>query len=145
MSKLTIGNISSLWLIIFVFLSICISPTSLFAGDFDGSKPLLCAIIETVECVQGSECQRGTAESVGIPQFLKINFERKTITSTAETGPIRTTKIKNMERMRGMLILQGVQNGKAWSMMINEDTGKVVLSVSDVMSGFIVFGACTIQ
>ena len=93
----------------------------------------------------GSDCQRGTAESVGIPQFLKINFEEKTISSTPESGQARTTKIQNMESIAGRLIIQGVQNGKAWSMAINEETGKVVISVSDVMSGFIVFGACTTQ
>jgi hypothetical protein len=48
-----------------------------------------------------------------------------------------------VERFDGKLILQGVQNGKAWSMIIKETTGKVSLSGSDDQVGFIVFGACT--
>ncbi len=145
MKKLSIISRSKWELIVFVLLSICIVPLPLLAGDFDGSKPLLFAVIETVECTPGSECLRGTAESIGIPQFLKINFEGKTISSTPESGTIRTTKIKNMERIEGKLILQGVQNGKAWSMVINEKTGKVTMSASDEQAGFVVFGACTTQ
>ena len=114
-------------------------------GDFDGSKPLICAVIEVSECVPGGECQLGSAESINIPQFLKINFEGKTISSTPEAGPVRTTKIQNMERADGKLILQGVQNGRAWSMVINETTGKVTMSASDELAGFVIFGACTAQ
>ena len=50
-----------------------------------------------------------------------------------------------MERIEGKLILQGVQNGKAWSMVINEQNGKVTMSASDEQAGFVVFGACTTQ
>jgi len=143
MNKLNIMNICRLTLIFFMLLTICMAPVPLFAGDFDGSKPLLCAVIETIEYEPGGECQRGTAESIGIPQFLIINFQERVISSTPEIGLIRTTKIKNMERIDGKLILQGVQMGKAWSMVINEATGKVIISISDVMAGFIVIGACT--
>ena len=129
--------------VIFMLLSMCFIPMVVMAGDFDGSKPLLCAVIETIEYEPGGECQRGTAESIGIPQFVKINFQEKVISSTPESGPIRTTKIKNMERIEGKLILQGVQMGKAWSMVINEATGKAIISISDGMAGFIVIGACT--
>jgi hypothetical protein len=128
-----------------LLLTICILPFSALAGDFDGSKPLLCAVIETFDCGPGGECQRGTAESIDIPQFLKISFKEKTISSTPESGQVRTTKIQNMERIDGKLILQGVQNGKAWSMLISETTGKVTLSASDDQAGFLVFGACTPQ
>jgi hypothetical protein len=47
-----------------------------------------------------------------------------------------------MERMDGKLILQGVQNGKAWSMVITEATGKMTLTASDDQAGFVIFGAC---
>ena len=57
---------------------------------------------------------------------------------------IRTTKIRNLERLDNSLILQGIQNGRAWSMIINVTTGKVTLSASDEQAGFAIFGACTL-
>ncbi|MEE8415372.1 MAG: hypothetical protein V3S05_03795, partial [Desulfobacterales bacterium] len=63
--------------------------------------------------------------------------------STPESGSIRTTKIRNLERLDNRLILQGIQSGRAWSMVINVTTGKVTLSASDEQAGFVIFGACT--
>lgn len=51
-------------------------------------------------------------------------------------------KGQSQEQMEGNLILQGVQNGKGWSMVITEATGKTTIAVSDNQVGFVVFGAC---
>ena len=126
-------------------LCLLITPLSIAAGDFDGSKPLLCATIETFECGPGSDCYRGTAQRINVPQFLKINFKEKKISGTRESGEALTTKIESMESMDGNLILQGVQNGKAWSMVIMGTNGKTTLSVSGDQVGFVVFGACMPQ
>ena len=123
-------------------LCIIVTPLSIAAADFDGSKPLLCATIETFECGSGIECQLGTAQSINLPQFLKIDFKDKKISGTRECGEVLTTKIENMERSDGKLVLQGTQNNKGWSMLINEATGKMTITASDDQVGFVVFGAC---
>jgi hypothetical protein len=124
------------------FLCVIVTPLSLAAADFDGSKPLLCATIETFECGSGIECQRGTSQSINLPQFLKIDFKDKKISGTRESGEVLTTKIENMERSDGKLVLQGTENNKGWSMLINEATGKMTITASDDQVGFVVFGAC---
>ena len=124
-------------------LCIIVTPLSIMADDFDGSKPLLCAAIETFECGPGIECQQGTAQSINLPQFLKIEFKEKEISGTRESGEVLTTKIENMERSEGKLVLQGTENNKGWSMLINEVTGKMTITASDDQVGFVVFGACT--
>ena len=53
-----------------------------------------------------------------------------------------TTEIENMERSDGKLVLQGTQNNKGWSMLINEATGKMTITATDDQVGFMVFGAC---
>jgi hypothetical protein len=40
-------------------------------------------------------------------------------------------------------MLQGVQRGKAWSAVINEETAKTTITGADDETGFIVFAACT--
>jgi hypothetical protein len=115
------------------------------AADFDGSKPLLCAVIETIECTPDGEVLRGEAESIDMPPFLKIDFKKKTISGTLEDGTVRTTEIKGMEQTDGNLILQGVQNGKAWNMVIGEANGKATIAASGNQVGFVVFGACIPQ
>jgi len=125
------------------FLCLILTPLSIAAADFDCSKPLLCATIETLECGSGIECQWGTAQSINLPQFLKIDFKEKKISGTRENGEMLTTEIENMERSDGKMVLQGTQNSKGWNMLINEATGKMTITVSDDQVGFVVFGACT--
>ena len=48
-----------------------------------------------------------------------------------------------MTQSEGMLILQGAQNGRGWTINITEASGEAVITVSDPLSGFVLFGACT--
>ena len=121
------------------------------AGDFDGSKPLICAVIDLVECQPGGKCQQVTAEDVGIPQFLKINFKEKKISAILADGSKRSTPIENFEKIDGKVIIQGaedgiegVRDGVGWSLAIAEETGKTVLTASGDEVGFVIFGACTL-
>ena len=132
-------------------LIICIFSFPALAGDFDGSKELICAVIDLVECQPGGKCQQVTAEDVGIPQFLKINFKEKKISATHADGSQRNTTIENFERIDGKIIIQGaedgiegVRDGVGWSLAIAEETGKTVLTASGDEVGFVIFGACTL-
>jgi hypothetical protein len=129
-------------LVLMVALCLFFIPCLAGAGDFDGSKPLICVPLETFECQPGQDCQGGTAESIDIPQFLKIDFKNNAITGTKQDGTPRTAKIEEKEYKEGKLILQGAQNGRGWSMVIAEGSGKMTLTASDDQVGFVVFGAC---
>ncbi len=120
---------------------LCIVPYHLTAATFDGSTPLLCATIEVFECGSGSECQRSSPEIANIPQFIKVNAAEKTISAADESGKKAT--LKSIEHLNGRMILQGVGNGRGWSIIIAEDTGKLSASVAGDQVAFAIFGACT--
>ena len=141
---------SRLRLIVCALLCILVVPFSAIAGDFDGSKPLLFAAIDVIECVPNGECNKVTPESIALPQFLKIDFKKKKILPVGEGQGKKSTTIENMELIDGKLIIQGaedgvegVRDGVGWTMAIAEETGKVVLTGSGEQVGFVVFGACT--
>jgi hypothetical protein len=110
------------------------------AADFDGSKSLLCAPVDTVNCAPGGECLRGESERVNLPRFFKVDFTEKQISALKEE---RSTAILNMTQDENELILQGVQNGRGWSMSISGETGDMTLTVAADRAGHVVFGACT--
>jgi 6-phosphogluconate dehydrogenase len=121
------------------------------AGNFDGSKELICSVMDIVECQPGGKCQQVTAEEVGIPYFFYISFKDKKISSTHADGSKRVTDIERFEKVDNKVIIQGaedgvedVRDGVGWSAAIAEDTGKMVLTASGDDVGFVVFGACTI-
>ncbi len=57
----------------------------------------------------------------------------------------RESLIKNIERNSETIILQGIEHGRAWSIAISEDTGKMTGTASEGEGGFVVFGACVLD
>jgi hypothetical protein len=55
-------------------------------GEIDGSNPAICAIMETFQCAPGQECVRGNAESVNLPYFPQVNFQKKKALVTRGVG-----------------------------------------------------------
>jgi len=133
----------TLRIVVLFFICLAIAPIHAIAGDFDGSKPLLGAVIEIYECVANTPCEQVTVEDVDFTYFLHMDFKNKKITGTRADGKPLNSKINDIMSVDGMLILQGVENGKGWTLSISETTGKMVLTVSGDEEGFIAFGACT--
>lgn len=129
-------------IILYVTLFSILIPMQGITADFDGSKSIICAVIEAYGCTANENCQRGSAESINVPQFFRVDFKSKTITATRTDGSVQTTDIQRMEQVDGMLIFQGIQNGRAWSATISESSGKFVLTASGDLEAFVVFGAC---
>jgi hypothetical protein len=121
---------------------LCFLPYSVVAVTFDGSEPLLCAAVDVFECGSGEACQRSSVEIANVPQFIKINFAKKTASTVGKDS--RTASIQNLQRLAGRIVMQGVgDNGRGWSLVISEESGKMAAAVADDQVAFVVFGACT--
>jgi len=127
--------------VVSLILFVCILPHKLTAAQYDGSVPLLCVPIQAIDCDVEENCVRGSAASENIPQFLRIDFKEKIISAVDKSG--KKASIKTLERIDGKLIIQGIQKGRGWTMVISEQTGKMSATITDDQVGFVVFGACT--
>jgi hypothetical protein len=108
------------------------------AGDFDGSKPLICAPVQAMECYAGEKCEMGLPDAVGAPAFMRIDFGQRRV-----VGPKRSSAIESVTADEHQLLLQGVELGHAWSMSLNHQTGKMILSLVGKDVAFVLFGSCT--
>jgi hypothetical protein len=129
------------WILLPLFLWLLI-PSPVPAADFDGSKSLICALKDDFECGPDG-CERVTSEAINLPQFLRLNFKEKQITTVREGVQVRTTKMERMESLGSNLFVQGLENNLAWSLVIDQSSGRMVLTVAGDQAGFVVFGACT--
>ena len=121
-------------------IALAIAPAPAWAQKLDGSAPVLCAMMDVMECDAGGECQRRGADAANLPPFLKIDFKAKTI---ATTDGSRKAPIHNVEQVDGQLVLHGGQEGRGWSAVIVPATGKLSASVVLAGGAFVIFGACT--
>ena len=118
--------------------AVTLACTGAQGADFDGSRTLLCASIEAMDCVAGEECLKGMPDQIGAPQFMRIDLARKAV-----VGPKRESAIRTMEQSEGQLLLQGTELGYGWTIALNQQTGKTVTTILNRDGAFVVFGACT--
>ena len=119
----------------FAMACVLVSPT--VAGDFNGSKRLICATVDARDCVRGEKCFHG-AEDIGAPEFLHIDFKNKSI-----IGPQRTTPIVMMEKDERQLLLQGKELDYAWVLALDQVSGRFSATLTNIDGAFVLFGNCT--
>ena len=108
------------------------------AGDFDGSKVLICAPVEVSDCAPGETCRKGAPADVGVPAFIRIDIAKMAI-----VGPKRTTPIVSIERSEQQILLQGTELGSAWTVALDQDSGEMSGSLVNREEVFVLFGSCT--
>ncbi len=131
-------------LIVFILITIpFLLPANSAIAELDTSSPLLCSIINVAEYSLEEDCFEGTAETFDLPQFIRIDFQNNVISEVGVNNTQRKSKITNLKRVDNSLIMQGIENGRSWSVIVDRETGKLSATASEVQVGFVVFGACT--
>jgi hypothetical protein len=125
-------------------------PFLAIGGDFDGSKALVCTVIDVSECIMGEGCKAVAPDEINLPRYLWVNVGQKTIQDKKTGDDTRKSRIESLKQVDGKLILQGAEQGRegvrdgyGWTIAIMEDTGQMVLTASGDLAAVAAFGACT--
>ena len=108
-----------------------------------GADRVLCSASTVIKCGESGDCVMGSPMELNIPQFIEIDLKAKRLSTTRASGENRSTPIVSMRREDGNLILQGYENGRAFSFVIAEATGLLSVAVARDGISVAVFGACT--
>ncbi len=114
-----------------------------YADDLTGADLILCTAVQATVCDTSGECEIGSPWLWNIPQFIVVDLKGKTFGTTKASGENRMTPIKNIEYADGLIFLQGVEGGRAFSFVIEEETGDLSAAVARNGVTVSVFGACT--
>ena len=113
---------------------------SAYASSLDGSKSVICAASEVIDCGRQADCQRAYPEEVNLPTFIRINFKKKEI-----KGGDRNTKIDSVVTTETSIVMQGKGiEGRSWTVSLNKETGKLTGGVVGDEFVFAIFGECTV-
>ena len=114
------------------------------ADDLTGSNDYLCSGTTAVGCADGiADCFEVALRDFDVPRFIEIDLDQKLIRTTKASGMNRVTEIKNIEKQNGLVILQGVQLERAFSVVISERTGDMSFGILTDGVGVAIFGVCT--
>lgn len=109
------------------------------AEGLDASKPLRCSISEAAECDGVAACKDVTLEQIDLPPLWRVDFAAKQLAS--EDGQ-RTSPIAALETLDDALVLQGVQSGRGWTLVVERATGHLSGSAADAEGAFVLAGSC---
>jgi hypothetical protein len=113
------------------------------ADDLTGSDTFICSILDVNLCPDDAECFMVPTRNLNIPQFVLVDLSRKMLSTTKASGQDRITPIKHLERDDGLIVIQGYEAGRAFSILITEETGSSMLAVAGEAGGVVGVGACT--
>ena len=125
-------------------LMVALMFTSTVTGDvLKDADRMLCVPGTVFHCVADRDCKSELPEDEYIPEFIEVDLKRKTLATTKASGEDRSTPIQSKTREAGYIYLQGVENGRSFSMVISENTGDLTFVVAADGETATMFGDCT--
>ena len=124
-----------------IIMVLCAMAVPIFAEQpIDGKEPLICATVEAISCLRGENCEKGLAENIGAPQFMRIDLSKKEVIGPKRTSPIHKTEMDDVQ-----ILLQGFELGRGWTIAIDRSTGNTSITLVRMDGAFVLFGTCIKQ
>jgi len=121
-----------------VFLS-----TLAFSDNLTGHDRFLCSAGTVTACTEDGVCLEMATFDLNVPHFVEVDLAKKRLATTQASGQNRVTEIIGLHRKDGVVLVQGMDRGRAFSWLIDESTGLMTVAVATDGFTISVFGACT--
>lgn len=115
-------------------------PAGAGAEGIDGATPLVCDLSVASLCDGVASCKGVGFAEIDLPPVYNVDFDAKRLAS--EDGQ-RTSPIAAQQLLDPVLVLQGLQNGRGWTMVIDRATGHLSATIADMEGALVIAGACT--
>jgi hypothetical protein len=117
-------------------------PMIINADALGDAERLLCASSRVARC-DASDCELGLPQKWNIPSFVIVDLTKKTLSTTAASSAQRHSPIAYISRDQDSIFLQGSENGRTFSIVIDKATGHASIAIAADGFTVSVFGECT--
>ncbi len=117
--------------------------TGAAAENVEGVDKMICAAGYAQICLETGECFAATPYELQVPDFILVDTKKRTVSTSKASGLERSTEFTMLQREDGLISLQGVEGGRAFSFVIDEITGRLTAAIARDGLTVTVFGACT--
>jgi hypothetical protein len=110
-----------------------------FAADFDGTKSLDCTFAAVAECDVDALCETIQTGEIDLPDSIRVDFKGRRLRSPdgQRSSPIHSTDVTDT-----VLIAQGSQNGRGWSMTVDRENGHMTGTIAETAGAIVLSGKC---
>ena len=116
---------------------------ALIADNLQGADRLLCAPESINICPVGEACYSARPEELNLPLFIFVDLKQKSLSTTEASDRKRLTPVETVTDVGNLIYLQGNENGRAFSFIIDRDGGRMSSAVARIDFNLSGFGACT--
>jgi hypothetical protein len=113
------------------------------ADSLVGVDKMICATTQVQICIEHDTCYAAAPDELDVPEFVIIDLEKKSISTTKASDQDRSTSFTSVERDDGLIYLQGFEGGRVFSFVVHEGTGRITAALVRDGLSVSVFGACT--
>ena len=113
------------------------------ADSLVGVDKMICATTQVQICIEYDTCYAAAPDELDVPEFVIIDLEKKSISTTKASDQDRSTSFTSVERDDGLIYLQGFEGGRVFSFVVHEVTGRITAALVRDGLSVSVFGACT--
>jgi hypothetical protein len=127
-------------------LTLLLGAALLLAGDgaraegLDASKPIQCKLNGSAQCDAAASCIEVTLEQIDLADELTLDFENQRISSKDND---RTSPIDDVDLLETVLVLQGHQAGRGWTIVIDRTSGHLSAALAETAGAFVISGECS--
>jgi hypothetical protein len=130
-------------LTLFIAIAVWGAAGAIYAEPVAGRDRMLCTAQQVSFCAPFEECRSGSPVDWNLPDFVVVDVAAKMLSTTASNEKPRASAIPHLQRDQGALYLQGMENGRAFTIMIVEESGDMSATVSTPNANISIYGVCT--
>lgn len=113
---------------------------SLLCGSAFAGPTWICAITESIACTDDGSTGAPDLQGLERPTFLRVDVDTKQVTILAPASRRgETSRIETAKQEGGNWLLGGVEQGRAWTMILTE-AGHMTLAITGDGEVWSVFG-----
>lgn len=116
---------------------------ALAAAAAEPSQPssMVCALGRVTICTLDG-CKDGDVDALGVPGIVRLDLETGEMLAVTAADAGRRSTFRVLERKDGKTTLQGFENGRAFSAVIDAD-GIASIATATAGRSIVMFGRCT--
>ena len=119
-----------------------LTAANLSADEITGKDRFICTAWRAISCSTADDCESTEAWRLNLPDFVKVDLTSRSIGTFAGANEERNSEIETVARRDGKVFLNGTQEDRGFTWVINDETGEGTLAIATDTTVISLFTVC---